>query len=50
MTRTYTYRPKRISPRQYAALKALFVHLGWMRNQAVAKYRDDSKEGENTAS
>ena len=45
MTRTYTYRPRRISPRQHAALQALFVHLGWLRNQEVAKYRDDYKEG-----
>ncbi len=45
MTRTYTYRPRRVSPRQHAALQALFVHLGWLRNQEVAKYRDDYKTG-----
>ena len=50
MTRTYTYRPGRISPRQHAALQALFVHLGWLRNQVVAKYRDDYKDGEKTPS
>ena len=50
MTRTYTYQLRRISPRQHAALQALFVHLGWLRNQAVAKYRDDYKEGGKTAS
>ena len=50
MTRTYTCRPRRISPRQHAALQALFAHLGWLRNQEVAKYRDDYKEGRKTAS
>ena len=50
MTRTYTYQPRRISPRQHAELKALFAHLGWLRNQAVAKYRDDYKDGRTTAS
>ena len=50
MTRTYTYQPRRISPRQHAGLKALFAHLGWLRNQAVAKFRDDYKDGRATAS
>ena len=50
MTRTYTYQPRRISSRQHADLMALFVHLGWLRNQVVAKYRHDYKEGRTTAS
>ena len=28
----------------------LFVHLGWLRALAVAKYRDDCKEGKKTPS
>ena len=50
MIRTYTYRCRRVRKAQCEALDALFRHLSWLRNDAVAHCRNEFAEGGKTPS
>ena len=50
MIRTYTYRCRRVRKTQREALDALFRHLAWLRNDAVAHCRNEFAEGGKTPS
>ncbi len=50
MPRTYTYRVEGLTGAKHRRLEAMFRHLGWLRNQAVAYMRNVYEEEGKTPS